>query len=255
MGDAQVGFEKWGDLLHLAVERHPDAAFCTLAGDLSNRGCDRNDWDAFLHGAEGVFNHVPFVPALGNHDNCDEGAMYRALFDLPKNGPSGVVPELAYAFEYENALFLVLNSNWRPSTQTAWIERQLSQSKASWKFAIFHHPPYSPKANRDNPEIRDEWCPVFDKYHVDMVLTGHDHSYMRTYPFKKGVRTETAADGTVYVVSVSGTKFYEQQPGKGSAVAFAKVPTYQVIDIDAKRLTYRAYDPNEKAMDELVIEK
>ncbi len=254
MGDVQVGYEEWGTLLDAAFERHPDTAFFTVAGDLENHGCDRNEWDAFLHAGAGIFNHVAFVPVLGNHDKCNQGAMYRALFELPKNGPSSVAPELAYAFEYENALFVILNSEVRPSTQTAWLEKQLSQSKATWRFAVFHHPIYSPKADRDNAKLRKTWAPVFDKYHVDMVLTGHDHSYMRTYPLKDGKRTDKAGDGTVYVTSVSGTKYYDQQPGEQSAVAFANVSTYQVIDIDGNRLTYRAYDLQEKVMDELVID-
>lgn len=255
MGDVQVGYEDWGKRVRTALEHHPEIAFCTLAGDLENRGSNRNEWDAFFHGAEGAFNHVPFMPVLGNHDNADGGLLYRAFFELPKNGPKDVAPELAYAFEYANALFVVLNSNDEPEKQTAWLDEQLSRSKADWKFVSFHHPVYSPKANRDNSELRTEWSPLFDKYHVDMVLTGHDHSYMRTFPTRNGTKVANPADGTTYVVSFSGSKMYDQQPDEHSAVAFEKIPTYQIIDINGKQLTYRAYDARETVVDELVITK
>lgn len=255
MGDSQVNYEQWGTLLNAAFERHPNTAFLTIAGDLENNGSSRNEWDGFFHAGANTFNHVNLVPVLGNHDNRDKGAMYRAEFELPKNGPSDVAPELAYSFEYENALFVAMDSNEEPATQTAWLEKQLSETKATWRFVTFHHPIYSPRPGRDNKEIREAWCPVFDKYHVDMVLNGHDHSYMRMYPLKGGKRVDKPSDGTVYVTSVSCSKHYEQQAAEDAAVAFANVSTYQLIEIDGNHLTYRAYDANEKVMDELVIDK
>jgi alkaline phosphatase D len=42
--------------------------------------------------------------------------------------------------------------------------------------------------------IRQAWLPLFDKYEVDLVLSGHEHDYERTYP----VRGYDAGDlGTV----------------------------------------------------------
>lgn len=257
LGDAQIGLTKWGDLLHATYKRHPEAAFYLIAGDLVNNGGERNDWDLFMHGTAGVFDQRPMLAVIGNHDDDDTGSprMYLDLFAFPENGPDTIDPERAYSFEYTNALFVMLDSNAAPSTQTAWLKATLAGSDAKWKFVMYHHPAYSPKAHRDNEAVRDEWSPLFDAYHVDLALQGHDHSYMRTYPIRNSAVVDGAANGTTYVVSVSGEKHYGQVPNKYAAVEIPELSTYQVIDIRGNRLTYRAYDVKGKVVDEFTIEK
>ena len=99
--------------------------------------------------------------------------------------------------------------------------------------------------------------PIFDKYHVDLALQGHDHAYLRTYPMREQKRVASAADGTIYIISVSGTKHYDQRQNDYAEVGFTRVSTYQVLDIqvDGNRLVYRAHDFDGKVRDEFVIEK
>ena len=258
MGDAQNGLDRWGTLAHNALRSRPEAAFYVMAGDLVNRGAERNDWDSLFHNAEGIYNHRTLVPAIGNHE-CQgrKPELYLKEFTLPKNGPKGVEPERAYSFEYGKAIFVILDSNLTPATQTAWLEQKLSRTKATWKFVVFHHPAYSAGGNRDNVELRSAWTPLFDKYHVDMVLQGHDHSYLRTYPLRAGQRVPRPREGTVYVISVSGTKAYAQPQHDYTEFGMSNVATFQVLAIQTNpnRLLYRAYDTDGKLRDELVIEK
>ncbi len=106
-------------------------------------------------------------------------------------------------------------------------------------------------------DVRNLWTPIFDKYHVDLALQGHDHAYLRTYPMRDQKRVATTKDGTVYVISVSGTKHYDQKPHEYTEVGFTKVSTYQVLDIQiaGNRLVYRAHDVDGRVRDEFVIEK
>ena len=152
---------------------------------------------------------------------------------------------------------MVLDSNLDPHLQTEWLEEQLKSTAKTWKFVVYHHPAYSSGPGRDNPEIRELWGDLFDKYHVDLALQGHDHAYLRTYPMKGGQRVETAKDGTIYIVSVSGTKFYEQDPRDYTEHGMTRVATYQVLDIQVSgdRLVYRAHDIDGAVRDEFVIEK
>lgn len=103
----------------------------------------------------------------------------------------------------------------------------------------------------------EAWVPLFDKYHVDMALQGHDHAYLRTYPLKGNTRAENAKEGTTYVISVSGTKMYSQVKHDYTEFGMTNVATYQVLDIQisGNRLVYRAYDIDGQQRDELVIEK
>jgi acid phosphatase type 7 len=98
---------------------------------------------------------------------------------------------------------------------------------------------------------------VFDKHHVDLVLQGHDHAYLRTRPMRDGRPVASTAEGTVYVVSVSGEKFYEQGPRDYTVKGMTNLATYQTIDVQVKekRLTYRAFDRDGREIDALVIDK
>lgn len=258
MGDAQNGLDRWGSLIHNAFRERPDAAFYVMAGDLVNRGAERDDWDSFFQNAAGIFDRRQLVPCLGNHEyQNNDPSLYLEQFALPANGPADIGAERAYSFEYSNALFVVLDSNQPPETQTAWLEKQLANSKAVWKFAVYHHPAYSSSPRRDNPEVRKQWGAIFDKYHLDMALQGHDHAYLRTYPMNNEQRVGTAAEGTIYVLSVSGTKFYDQADLDYIEFGMTNVATYQVLDIQisGNRLVYRAYDIDGNKRDEFIIEK
>jgi 3',5'-cyclic AMP phosphodiesterase CpdA len=195
---------------------------------------------------------------IGNHE-CQGGrpTLYLEQFALPQTGPSGVEPERAYAFEYSNALFVILDSNLDPEQQAPWLEKQLAASQATWKFVAYHHPAYSSAPNRDNTAIRRWWIPLFDKYHVDLALQGHDHAYLRTYPMRANTPVASTDEGTVYIVSVSGTKMYDQADRDYTEFGMTNVATYQVLDIQISgdRLIYRAYDLDGNLRDEIVIEK
>lgn len=259
MGDAQNGLERWGSLIQNAYRHRPDAAFYVMAGDLVNRGNHRNEWDTLFQMAKGVYDRRPVVPALGNHEyqHGQEPELYLEHFTLPVNGPDSLAAEKAYAIRYSNALFVVLDSNLPAREQTEWLEEQLAGTDATWKFVVYHHPAYSSSPSRNNPEIRKLWGALFDKYHVDLALQGHDHAYLRTYPMKDEKRAESPADGTIYIVSVSGTKYYDQGEFDYTEFGMKRVSTYQALDIQihGDRLVYRSYDIDGHLRDEFVIEK
>jgi len=258
LGDAQNGFDRWGSLMRTAYQQRPDMAFILLAGDLVNRGAKRDDWDDFFFNGAPQFARMPLMPTIGNHE-CQGGhpALYLKNFHLPLNGPAELELERAYSFEYGNALFVVLDSNLPPEKQTPWLEAQLKQSQATWKFVMFHHPIYSSKSTRNNAEIREAWVPIFDKYHVDLVLQGHDHAYLRTFPMKNNRRMDAPKDGTIYVVSVSGTKMYDQGEYDYKQIGFVETSTFQILDIQLSknRLLYRSYDTDGDKVDEFEIVK
>ena len=258
MGDAQNGLDRWGTLVRSAFRRRPDAAFYVMAGDMVNRGAERDDWDSLFYNAQDVYNRRQLVPVIGNHE-CQGGhpTLYLKYFNLPKNGPPLIEPKRVYALEYSNALLLVLDSNLKPESQTEWIEEQLSKTKATWKFVTYHHPAYSSGKDRDNKDLREKWTPIFDKYHVDLALQGHDHAYLRTYPMNGTNVMARPKDGTIYIISYSGTKGYDQAKHHYAEIGITNIPTYQVLDlqISGDRLVYQAYDIDGKLRDEFAIQK
>ncbi|HOZ45821.1 MAG TPA: metallophosphoesterase family protein [Candidatus Hydrogenedentes bacterium] len=260
LGDVQVGWSAWGGLLRQVVETQPQTAFFIIAGDLANRGNDRDDWDSFFGRTEGVFDSRPLLPVIGNHD-CAKLAkpeMYLQFFALPENGPPALTPERAYRLDYGNALFVVLDSNLSPVEQRSWLEEQLADTSNTWRFVVYHHPAYSSAPHRNNKLVREQWGDLFDRYHVDMVLQGHDHAYLRTPPMNNRHKVDSPAEGTIYVVAVSGSKYYPQEDRDYTAVGLEDTSTYQIIDIQTEptdTLTYRAYNQMGRVIDEVVIEK
>lgn len=246
----------WGDMLQAATQRHPEAAFYLLAGDLVDTGQYRDDWDQFFQVTGGMFARRPVVPALGNHDAIDGlgAGMYRALFALPENGPAEVEPEHAYTLQYGNVMFMILDSGLPPLALGEWMEAQLAASTADWKIAMFHFPPYN--VDEGYPDIAALWGYLFDKYHVDMVLEGHVHYYMRSFPLRKGQPVQDPKQGTIHLISI-GIENEERElpPTPYAAVQFSGVPLYQTFDVAGKRLTMRAHDPEGKVLDEIVLEK
>ena len=244
-------------VLATAFERHPEIAFCTISGDIVGMGQYRDDWDEFFGRSRDFWKVRPLFTAIGNHDAIDGlGAdLYLALLGLPANGPTTLKPKQAYSLQYGNALFLILDATASIEDQTPWLEEELCRTNATWKFAVFHFPPYSP--DEDYPDIRREWGTLFDKYHVDFVLSGHVHYYLRTYPLKDGKRMNSPADGTVYLISVAvgGKPSGLVKPDYAAAMDVSGTPLYQLFTLDGNRLTTRAYDVAGKVRDELIIEK
>jgi 3',5'-cyclic AMP phosphodiesterase CpdA len=114
---------------------------------------------------------VKFYAALGNHDSPNQ----RFYKPFNMNG------QRFYTFKPKDGVrFFALDSNYMDAEQLAWLEKELRASGSDWKIAFFHHPLYS-SAERHGSDtaLRDQLEPLFIKYSVDLVLTGHDHAYER----------------------------------------------------------------------------
>jgi 3',5'-cyclic AMP phosphodiesterase CpdA len=190
----------------------------------------------------------------GNHDKrLGLGAkMYRDMFSYPANGPGGVPAEQTYSFTYKNTLFLMLDATSSVEAQTEWIEKQLANSSATWKIAAFHFPPY----NWEEPylNIQEEWIPVFDKYHVNMVFSGHIHYYMRSKPMKDGQVVDSYNDGTAYIISLGIPGRREKISDEPyAALREQDCWLYQHIHIDGNQLYYQSVNFDGEVIDEFEI--
>jgi 3',5'-cyclic AMP phosphodiesterase CpdA len=132
-----------------------------------------------------------------------------------------------------------LNSNEKHDEQAAWLDKLLASNPNIWTICTFHHPIYSTAKGRDNKQLREKWQPVFDKHAVDLVLTGHDHTYGRSN-LVTGAMARTGRSGTVYVVSVSGPKQYELDRETWMERAAENTQLYQIVRIDGEKLLYES---------------
>ena len=121
---------------------------------------------------------VKFYAALGNHDTPNQ-RNYKQ-FNMGGKQYYTFRPKLGVRF-------FALDSNYMSPEQLTWLENELKQSGSDWKIAFFHHPLYSSGGRHgSDAALRDELEPLFLKYSVDVVLSGHDHFYERIKP-QKGI--------------------------------------------------------------------
>ncbi len=144
-----------------------------------------------------IMRQSPLWTTIGNHDGVSaDSAMqtgpYYDMVTLPKNGEAGGVAsgtEAYYSFNYGNIHVVVLDSLQTSRSTTGammnWLKNDLANVTATWLIAIWHHPPYT-KGSHDSDtetnliEMRQNFLPVLENYGVDLVLTGHSHSYERS---------------------------------------------------------------------------
>lgn len=177
---------------------------------------------------------------------------WRPQFSFPvyKSLPENL-SETVYYLDYQGVRIISLDSNINIEEQVAWLEDVLSTNPHKWTILTCHHPFFSPARERDNPILREVWKPILDKYRVDLVLTGHDHTYTRTGLIEPisltknlPVGYQNAYDpeiGTVYVVSVSGPKMYDITRKEFAKSSAENTQLFQVIEVENDELTYTAY--------------
>lgn len=160
-------------------------------GDVVNSGPDRDEWiKELLPASSPLISRICMYPCIGNHEGNHSN--YFKYFSLP-------TPEYYYTYTYGNAQFFVLDTNRdvsEGSEQYQWLEKELSKSTATWKFAYHHHPIYS----SDEDDYGDTYkgpsthgdrdlqplAHLYEKYNLDIAFAGHIHSYERTWPIRDG---------------------------------------------------------------------
>ncbi|MDB5097100.1 MAG: metallophosphoesterase/PKD domain protein, partial [Cyanobacteria bacterium RYN_339] len=244
VGDTGQGTSQQYAVAHQMALWKPD--FAVLPGDIIYPAGSASDYGPhYVAPYRPLIDHLCFWPALGNHDMLTKsGQPFLDFFDVPGR---------YYTFRYGQAQFFMLDSNQDPAytqPQTKWLTQQLQASQSAWKFAVFHHPPYSSGEHGSSQAIRDAWGPLFEKYNVQLVFTGHDHDYERTTP-----REDYVKDGkpTTYVV-VGGGGATTRPVKKSDFTAVAKASYHFLgVTVDGDRLVGDALDDTGASIDSFSI--
>jgi 3',5'-cyclic AMP phosphodiesterase CpdA len=261
-GDAQNDIKSlWSRVIREAYSDAPRARFLIHAGDLVTDSRSDALWGEWFGAAGWVNAMIPCVPTPGNHEyqKSELAPHWRVQFALPENGPDGLA-ETVYYFDFQGTRVISLNSNVEQERQVAWLEEVLSENRQTWTVVTFHHPLYSSAKARDNARLRRLWKPVFDRFRVDLVLQGHDHTYARTgleVPENVAAGADRIASpaSTVYVVSVSGPKMYGLQRESFMKRAAEQTQLYQIVHIDGRTLKYEAHTATGELYDAFTLKK
>lgn len=190
----------WNKTLTAAISEHSDVDFIVSAGDQINNTGDDNgqerEYAGFL--SADVLSNVPVAPTIGNHDS--KFANYQNHFNVPNaytEEQNATPAGNDYYYTYGDVLFIVLNTNnYNCADHEALIKKaEQAAPNAKWKIVTFHHDIYGSgydHSDSDGIVLRTQLTTLLDKYDIDVVLQGHDHTYSRSYMLTSDGNTHTA---------------------------------------------------------------
>ncbi|NEW07903.1 hypothetical protein GK047_18040 [Paenibacillus sp. SYP-B3998] len=259
-GSDKANFELWQDTFRKAIDKLVDPKFVLLTGDLTDDGDLEQLWQWFLGVPKTEFANVPFAPIVGNHEIEDyPNNNFYNHFNLPKDVGTGTEDGTVYAFEYGDALFMQINTQYEGEVnpyradaqfdaQLKWMRNQVAKTDKKWKFVSMHKGAYSSGDNASAESDRVKFyrkflIPAFDEMGVDLVFEGHDHMYMRSYqmlnnvPIKNVIKDEQGnvvdPKGTVYLMGNSGgSKFYTLNPNADNFFAAKNEQPFKKMFVD-----------------------
>lgn len=273
--DIAVNTYAWNKTLQKALGAGgiaENASFILSAGDqidYSSSGTNgsgeiirEQEYAGFLY--PDVLRSTPLATTIGNHESMVDD--YSLHYNNPNASTLGSTESGGdYYYSYGDTLFISLNSNSRNVEEHRQLMKEAvaSHEDAKWKVVLFHHDIYgsgSPHSDVDGANLRILFAPLMDEFNIDLCLTGHDHSYARTYQILDGKVIETDGvsenaskaynpEGTLYIAagSASGSKFYTLNTVKQYYIAERSntpEPTFSTIDFSEDSLTIKTYDYN-----------
>lgn len=279
-GDSQSGnyknpdYFQWHETLTKAAALNGKARFFIIMGDLVETGQHYIHWDNWFNAAQDVIRAIPIVPVEGNHETY---TLKRKTYSVPRyfisqfktfrNGPDSLKGQV-YSFDYGSVHFSILNSQQEEETpgddrmlkvQAAWLEKDLASTGRKWKLVFFHKTPYSHYFLDRNKSVREAFCPVIERHHVDVVFNGHDHVLARTKPMKNDKPYDEPKDGTVYYTTGrSGAKYYQIIMPAAVDTFFhnpADQPCYEAVTVTEKSLRITARKQDGSLIDDYTIRK
>ncbi len=183
----------------------------------------------FNYFEQSITKHTVLWPALGNHEYANDSSLrqthsisYFDIFSLPMQGECGGVAsntEMYYSLNIGNVHFVNLDSygleevggnyygiaDTEGSPQIHWLEQDLKANTLPWVIVSFHHAPYCMGTHNSDTEsdlaaIREHVNPILERYNVDLVLNGHDHTYQRSDFIHHHYGMETTFDSSIHIV-------------------------------------------------------
>lgn len=261
-----------------------------FSGDVANLAPDQLEWDKWIDlastdsdGSPLTLAQILLLSAHGNHEN--HTTLFYSNAVLPQDiGNYPLYPELFFSVDVGPAHIIVLDDSGVGSfdtdyiaTLSDWLRADLKAATANranvpWIITVHHQSEFSSSNHGNDSDVlrgRSFFMPIWDEFHVDLNLAGHDHDYERTKPLKgpaENPAVQTSfADGTVYVVcagagapaySAGVSTFTEvsREYTTGPALGF-----YGMLTVDKTSLKLQAYelhaDGSDPEFDTLEIKK
>ncbi|MCQ2485397.1 MAG: metallophosphoesterase family protein [Clostridia bacterium] len=249
----------WNSTLETVFENNDGIDFILSSGDQVEDSYSEVQYSMFE--SPECLRSVPVAPCVGNHD------FYTTNFSHHFNTPNDktFVPARwpgsnGYYFCYNDVLFIMLDSNnIVPASFNAVIKKAVkAYPDAKWRVVMMHHSPYDANAHKyfQSKLTRTTIAPSIDKYGIDLVLSGHDHYYSRSYIIKNNKVSDDKAIDNVYT-NPNGTLYISGNTSSGCNYSGIdesnvgeccnlyiqnRIPTYSIVDFADGKLTVSTYE-------------
>ena len=261
-------YEIWQRTADTAHEKFPDAELITVVGDLVDNGEADYQWRAWHLAATKLLAGKIFAPVMGNHE-CYGVDWFNALptgylnqFALPDNGAKNLGGYF-YSFDYGAAHFMILNTQFaeldkfHPNMQSAqeyFLRRDAANANRPWKIVLMHKDIYDYAQDTFN-DIADRFLELFDELEIDLVFTGHLHTYRnrgKIFARKKSDR------GTTYILcGRAGDQKYVEPHSTIDDVTFPDLrnepESFIVLNVTASEINLTAQTVDGKILDTFTI--
>lgn len=258
----------------------PDLVVCS--GDHIDVAGNEYEWSFLLDNE--TFRDFVYAASPGDHaywacDKVDTGYpqyefahTFNHLFHFPQNGaPSS--RNTTYYFYYNDILFVALDMNnsdiasgERFDEQVQWFEATLDRLKGTYRYLIVYEHKSIFGSELIDPvvarELRPQWYPVFQKYRVDVVFSGHDHIYSRTFALDGDQLAKTPEAGTFFLdMGSSGDKRRPLDESLTESPRYAKVMDLRELDqscaatveVDDSQLKITVYNQHADIVDAFTV--
>lgn len=231
--------------------------FGIQTGDFVDNGGALYQWNEILDVFVSNYPDIPIVQVMGNHEYYGDvsGTAAETLWSLPN--------ELYYSVEYNNVYVAVINYAANLEEACAWLVEDAAKSDCAWKVLALHQPPYYTNPGGSSEAFNRYVPSAAEEAGIDVVFSGHDHSYARTEPMIGG---EVAENGIVYFIC--GDLGEKSRGDEYAAVNnpdfhFAKISqeyesVYLSVTSNGYEMTITAYDVSVDSvsiLDEYTIQK
>lgn len=174
---------------------------------------------------------------MGNHDVGWSLEYWREMFSFPQSPFYG----LTYSYNAGDAHIVAMysDSGGFSEEELAWVDEDLARDSHVWKILYFHKPPYSTIGHGSYPEVRKAITPIIDKHKVDLVLSGDNHGYERSYPIANGHVRDGFSEpeyvspgGTIYIVTGGGgATLYDLLSAEEAKLSAKRVKAFNIVSL------------------------
>src|SRR4030042_3548003 len=266
LGDVQNEIKTYGSrILRQAYTNFPNADFMLFAGDLVKESNEEN-WREFFYAGGWIFGMMPSVPTPGNHEYDERVIQSRTfskhwnqIFTMPINSPSEKFKDRIYFMDYQGVRLISVDSpaygeNSEDDEMILdWLDKNLATNPNRWVVVFSHYPIYNCCQGRDKKQYQDVSKIIFEKYGVDIVLQGHDHTYCRGQNLSNA--EANSKNHPMYIVSVAGEKMYGLTTNFWADRVASNTQLYQNITFSGDTLSYESFTVAGELYDEFMLIK